>query len=522
MVNCAAFGCNNRSRNKKNDTGSFKGGFYRIPAIVTSESPEAERLSKKRRREWQSRLKRVDLDDAATHYRVCGMHFVSGKPSALFDVDHPDWAPSLNLGYKGKDPDKNGRYNRRKARRAAASERTLQTGGSGTSAAQDHPPAEDGPLVEGSLSAEDGLPAEDVESQQGGNPAPSNGQVEQLVQTRGTQADDGSREIVDRLKQEVNRLRVELYSLRESLNARCLTYAAFQRDDELTKFYTGLPNFQLLDAVFTLVKGLVRHSSINALPQFQEYVVTLIRLRLNVPLRDLAFRFDVSEATVSRIVMKWIDGLYFGLERLVRWPTREQLKRTMPMCFRVAFGTDVAVILDCFEIFIERPTSHHARCLTWSQYKHHNTVKYLIGVAPQGTVTYISRGWCGRSSDKLITESCGILGNLQPGDLILADRGFTIAESVGLCSARLKMPAFTRGQAQLTPWQVEATRKLANVRIHVERVIGLLRNKYMITKSIVPVDMLSAVHEDDATTLDKIVFVCCALTSACGSVVQFD
>lgn len=106
----------------------------------------------------------------------------------------------------------------------------------------------------------------------------------------GTQADDGSREIVDRLKQEVNRLRVELYSLRESLNARCLTYAAFQRDDELTKFYTGLPNFQLLDAVFTLVKGLVRHSSINALPQFQEYVVTLIRLRLNVPLRDLAFR----------------------------------------------------------------------------------------------------------------------------------------------------------------------------------------------------------------------------------------
>lgn len=79
MVNCAAFGCNNRSRNKKNDTGCFKGGFYRIPAIVTSESPEAERLSKKRRREWQSRLKRVDLDDAATHYRVCGMHFVSGE-----------------------------------------------------------------------------------------------------------------------------------------------------------------------------------------------------------------------------------------------------------------------------------------------------------------------------------------------------------------------------------------------------------------------------------------------------------
>ncbi|KAH9380846.1 hypothetical protein HPB48_017766 [Haemaphysalis longicornis] len=79
MVNCAAFGCNNRSCNKKNDTGSFKGGFSHVSAIVTSESPEAERLSKKRRREWQSRLKRADLDDAATHYGACGMHFVSGE-----------------------------------------------------------------------------------------------------------------------------------------------------------------------------------------------------------------------------------------------------------------------------------------------------------------------------------------------------------------------------------------------------------------------------------------------------------
>lgn len=109
----------------------------------------------------------------------------------------------------------------------------------------------------------------------------------------GTQADDGSREIADRLNQEDNRLRVEVYSLRESPNARCLTYAAFLRDDELTKFHTGLPNFKLLNGVFTLVKELVRHSPINALPQFQEFVVTLIRLRLNVPLRDLAFRYCI-------------------------------------------------------------------------------------------------------------------------------------------------------------------------------------------------------------------------------------
>lgn len=346
--------------------------------------------------------------------------------------------------------------------------------------------------------------------------------LEKPVADKGMQADDGAHKQVVQYQKELNILRLEVYFLRENLERKSVTEEAFQNNEELTKYYTGLPNFSMLHMVFKLVKQLVRHSPNNVLTQFQEFIVTLIRLRLNTPLRDLAYRFEVSEATISRSITKWVDGLYLGLDRVIRWPTRKQLKRTMPMCFRAAFGTDVAVVIDCFEVFIERPTSHVARSLTWSQYKHHNTVKYLIGIAPQGTVTFISRGWCGRSSDKLIAESSGILENLQPGDCILADRGFTIEESVGLYCARLHMPAFTRGQKQLAPWSVEATRKLANVRIHVERVIGLIRNKYVITKSVIPIDLLCAEGQDRATTLDKIVFVCCALTSLCDSVVQFN
>ena len=32
--------------------------------------------------------------------RVCGRHFVSGKPSQRWDKHHVDWPPSLNLGKK--------------------------------------------------------------------------------------------------------------------------------------------------------------------------------------------------------------------------------------------------------------------------------------------------------------------------------------------------------------------------------------------------------------------------------------
>ena len=127
----------------------------------------------------------------------------------------------------------------------------------------------------------------------------------------------------------------------------------------------------------------------------------------------------------------------------------------MPMCFQQSFGKKVAIIIDCFEVFLERPSNLQARAYTWSNYKHKNTAKVLIGIVPQGTVGFVSDAWGGRASDKLITENCGILKKLLPGDVILADRGFDIAESVGTMQARLHIPAFTKGKSQLSALEVE-------------------------------------------------------------------
>lgn len=62
----------------------------------------------------------------------------------------------------------------------------------------------------------------------------------------------------------------------------------------------------------------------------------------------------------------------------------------------------------------------------------------------------------------------------------MADRGFTIQESLKFHQAELAIPALTRGKDQLDPVDFEETHGIANVRIHVERVIGLLRRKYTI------------------------------------------
>ena len=159
------------------------------------------------------------------------------------------------------------------------------------------------------------------------------------------------------------------------------------------------------------------------------------------------------------------------LAPLIFWPEREQLWKTMPVYFQYSFGKKVTVIIDCLEVFIEEPSN-------------------LLARAPTFSISFVSETWGGGTSNKVLTENCGFLDKLLPGDVVMVERGFTVAESVGTRQARLVIPAFTKGKSQLDPVFVEKTRVIANVRIHVERVIGLFRGKYTILERTLLTDFL--------------------------------
>ena len=57
---------------------------------------------------------------------------------------------------------------------------------------------------------------------------------------------------------------------------------------------------------------------------------------------------------------------------------------TMPTSFR-------KFLKKCVVIFVERPTNLLARTQVWSNYKHHSTVKVLIRITPQGTISYYQK-----------------------------------------------------------------------------------------------------------------------------------
>ena len=86
----------------------------------------------------------------------------------------------------------------------------------------------------------------------------------------------------------------------------------------------------------------------------------------------------------------------------------------------------------------------------------------------------------------------------------------------------LPMSTMTSTQASSQRTRVDTACKLSRVRIHVERVIRLLRQKFTILESTLPINMIMCTHEDNCSMIDKIVTVCSALCNCCESVVPFD
>lgn len=64
----------------------------------------------------------------------------------------------------------------------------------------------------------------------------------------------------------------------------------------------------------------------------------------------------------------------------------------------------LASIVDCFEIFVERPNPAKSRAEMYSHYKHHSTIKCLIACSPLGFISFLSTCWGGRASDLTIAR----------------------------------------------------------------------------------------------------------------------
>ena len=242
--------------------------------------------------------------------------------------------------------------------------------------------------------------------------------------------------------------------------------------------YTSLPYdiFVILESCLARFKLNYYYGWTPSLCIADQLLLTLMKLTLNLNDLDLAQRFGISRTSVSNIFYTLIHALHeFLFTGIVskRFPSQLKCKGSMPKSFE-EFGSARASI-DAIEITQDVPNNLNVQAQAYSNYKSRHTVKAVTAVAPNGAMVYSTKLYPGCVSDCEIVRHSGLLNSFEPGDLILADKGFTIHDQLPV-GVSLNIPPFLASKSKFSSEEASMCYKIARARIHVERGNERLKN----------------------------------------------
>lgn len=272
--------------------------------------------------------------------------------------------------------------------------------------------------------------------------------------------------------------------------------------------YTSFPGdvFQILVAMLQRMSPFNYYSgwTVTCFSIEDQLLITLMKLRLNCKDLDLAVRFNTSRATISNVINTYIsvlhEILYEGIFKTVGIPSQLKCKGSMPKSFEDFSSARIA--MDATELVQDVPSDMNCQSLSYSNYKSRHTVKAVTCVAPNGALVFCSDLYPGSTSDAAIVEHCNLLEQMQPGDMILADKGFNIFDKLP-AGVSLNIPPFLSSRGYFTKEEAELCFKIGRSRIHVERANERIKNY----------DVLNHIPAQYRHLSTKIFQVCCCLVN---------
>ena len=256
------------------------------------------------------------------------------------------------------------------------------------------------------------------------------------------QENDELRQRNDELHQRNDELLQETWKLKqiiEDFNSNVQRINLKILSDYQVQMYTGISR-ETFECVTDWLKPVSsKKGAIDELSPSQKLLLVLMRLRHNLTQNDLACRFSIEQSSVSRILNNWIPLLSAQLRGLIKWP-----QTTLgPMDPPYNLLPNAVGIIDGTEIFIQRPSNLTTQKSSYSDYKSHTTVKYLVAIDTfTGVFIFVSPGFSGSSSDRFTIQNSGILAELKPGQRILADKGYNARDLFAQKRCFLTIPSF--------------------------------------------------------------------------------
>ncbi|XP_049271756.1 uncharacterized protein LOC119395647 [Rhipicephalus sanguineus] len=239
--------------------------------------------------------------------------------------------------------------------------------------------------------------------------------------------------------------------------------------------------------------------------------IFLVKMKHGMPFSAIAVLFSIHETTASRIFHSVLGTLAHATRKWIYKPHLRVIHDTMPECFKLSYP-ECTLIVDCTEVRTETPSDVRQQHVLYSSYKNGFTLKFLVAIAPSGLIVYKSKSYGGRCSDAHIVLDSNFLDIIEERDVILADKGFPgIRAGVAGKSAVLVMPPFSTGNQPFSREELQQTHHIAQVRIHVERMIQRIKTHGVLQHRI-PITLIPA--------MSSIFHMCCVLANLQAPIIQ--
>ncbi|KAG8434046.1 hypothetical protein GDO86_012421 [Hymenochirus boettgeri] len=241
-------------------------------------------------------------------------------------------------------------------------------------------------------------------------------------------------------------------------------------ESKWVRFYTGFDGYEqlskfleFLTADQKLCLGKIRRRTEvgpqNALSLEDQLFLVLTRLRLGLLLQDLAFRFRVSESTVSRYWLNWTELLEARLTQVPILYSSRYVDLFEPKRLEHYQGLS-CTIMDCTDLFFEVQAKDRSKSSSHPCRNH-----------------YLRRGYAIASSNGFITFS----SSLPFGIATKIMDGQPPEELPGVTTPLLQFPPFMQnGPVQLTQEQLQMSRQVLSVLSLIDKALHFrfLKNVY--------------------------------------------
>ncbi|GAA6223191.1 uncharacterized protein LOC108878250 isoform X1 [Lates japonicus] len=311
----------------------------------------------------------------------------------------------------------------------------------------------------------------------------------------------------DMLKEiEAPRQQLQTYRLHSSFGLQ-----RFASSPEDIRFYTRFPSYNHLMAFWNLIEAATtqmlrvtkakKNYATSATTEspltrptkllpIDELFLFLTYVSTGCTQRELGHRFNIHQATVSRIIVTWANFLYSLLGSVCIWMSPAAVKVKLPSEFDGIYS-DTHVILDCTELRCQTPSSLLLQSEVFSTYKSHCTFKAVVGMSPHGALTFVSALFEGSMSDKEVFRRSGITSLLTPDMAVMVDKGFLVDD---LVPGRVHHPAFLSKRTQMPEVDVLKTQSIARLRVHVERMMRRVKENKLFD-TIIPLSISGSINQ---------------------------